>query len=372
MKILKMKVNWNDGIANNPELQILASDIPTIDEMEFLRDGELFFSEKDGYVRFFTGNPDKPGRGFGGREFILKMCNGTQTKLIGPFSSRAAVMNAAGMIECMDVAITDSEEVYEKGYTFTAGSVTVQIVKHNWHKLQDLDPDREKMVYLVEPPTGSQDIWIPSIDSNVVIKPSITSERAIEVLRDAEEKSMNGLFESPEAKEHIKEMSDNMKNLNATQADVLKSDAPRKEWVMCTKHDVCDRECPHKEPHKAVEKGLDNVSYSRFCDTFCSENKLAKCSLCGTPKMKPEEALESMLQGFYSSDDISDLNLTVMMKKEYQYNAIIREILYFLECPIKGVSKPNSDHPNRVVYDDDDLKMLINKVKKAMKALEED
>lgn len=72
------------------------------------------FEERSGIYRAQDGDVveyfsyDKPGGGFGGREFTLDMVDGTQRTLIGPWSSRAGVVNKffpdrEPIIECVDM-----------------------------------------------------------------------------------------------------------------------------------------------------------------------------------------------------------------------------------------------------------------------------
>lgn len=44
-------------------------------------------------MRFFLGDPDRPGRGYYGARFTLRLADGSTETLIGPFSSREDVVN---------------------------------------------------------------------------------------------------------------------------------------------------------------------------------------------------------------------------------------------------------------------------------------
>lgn len=330
MEILKMKVNWKEGFANSPTLQILVSDIPIRDEMEFTNEGQLYFAEKDGYVSFFAGNPEKPGRGFGGREFLLKMVDGSTTKLVGPFSSRASEMNAAGFIECMDVSITDDLEAYEQGYTFMAGHVTVKIVQDNWHKL--LNPLADgSLVYLIEPVVGSEDAYKLSVDPEIVMKPS-------ERKRDEAEKAYNPVKRIMDRKEKkdkqaagIDALYDGTEGLSQVQADIVK--------------------------HTGKAKPLDG-----------GEKMLREEPLIPKEDRTPEEALEHILQMHYDGNDLDDLNLTKMMKKEMQYNALIRWLLAGLNCGY--IEDAKYDELGILAYRTVDLDEWVAMVEKALKVLE--
>lgn len=66
--------------------------------------GSLYFGVNDvGVAHFFAY--DEPGRGFGGAKYVLPMNDGTTKELIGPWSSRSAVMNNAGFEHSVEVNI---------------------------------------------------------------------------------------------------------------------------------------------------------------------------------------------------------------------------------------------------------------------------
>jgi len=123
MKVLDAKVNWMQGWGNDPTLKVLVDKLPSHDELVYEQKGTLYYTHKDGYVSFF--HYSKPDDGYGGSKFELKMKDGSIKTLVGPWSSREGVMNAAGFIPSVNCAITDEEDVWKKGYTFYSGSISL-------------------------------------------------------------------------------------------------------------------------------------------------------------------------------------------------------------------------------------------------------
>lgn len=125
MEVLNAKVDWNLRWANAPSLYLLVDKIPV--GMVYEQKGSLYFAEKEGLVDFFYY--DRPDQGYGGRKFHLKMKDGSEKMLIGPWSSNSSAMNDAGFPLCMECCITDISKVWEKGYTFYAGAILVEVAE---------------------------------------------------------------------------------------------------------------------------------------------------------------------------------------------------------------------------------------------------
>lgn len=111
--------------SNSPTLAILVDEMPETKDFRYEQKGSLYYGEKDGYVNFFAY--DRPDQGYGGRHFPITMTDGTEKVLIGPWSSRAGVMNAAGFGPCLDVSITSRQDDWVRGYTFFAAAVTLDV-----------------------------------------------------------------------------------------------------------------------------------------------------------------------------------------------------------------------------------------------------
>lgn len=123
MQIVKGRVNWREHWDNRPEIFVLVDKLPNEDDLVYERRGNIYYAEKDGYATFLQY--DSPSNGFGGRHFKLKMKDGSIALLKGPWSSSSNAANHHGFGPCVDVAITDKPDVWERGHTFFSGHVTV-------------------------------------------------------------------------------------------------------------------------------------------------------------------------------------------------------------------------------------------------------
>lgn len=127
MKVRNIAIDWMEGWGNDPEIYVLVDKMPDFDEYLFEKRGSLYFAEKEGLVRFFSYT--RPGEGFGGTEFKLKMKDGSTTVLKGPWSSRSSAMNTAGFTPSTEVVITEKVGVWQRGYTFHSSAMTVEKVR---------------------------------------------------------------------------------------------------------------------------------------------------------------------------------------------------------------------------------------------------
>ena len=121
MKTLKAKVDWREKYANKPEFQLLMDKIPdfkTLVHEEIAP--EVYYTETDGYVSFFV-NPDNGGA-LGGYVKDGKY-------LGGAWSSRAGYLNTLPGIKVADVSLTDDPENYDRGWTFMAKHITLELLK---------------------------------------------------------------------------------------------------------------------------------------------------------------------------------------------------------------------------------------------------
>jgi hypothetical protein len=114
MKILDASVEWYNDYANNPVMRVVVDKIP---ELKYNKYGNMYFGENEGYVDFLLETNDKTG--FGGRTFNLKMEDGSEVAVKGPWSSRASVCNCMGLTPCNEVYIQ------EQGKYSHCGNLTV-------------------------------------------------------------------------------------------------------------------------------------------------------------------------------------------------------------------------------------------------------
>lgn len=127
IEIINGRVFWHEAYNNPPGLELLVSRLPKLGEHRFTQKGELYFSDLGGVCSFFSWD-GRPDRGYGGATFTITMVDGGTKDLIGPWSSSPSAMNAAGFGPCTDAALTDEPATYERGYTFYAGAVTMELL----------------------------------------------------------------------------------------------------------------------------------------------------------------------------------------------------------------------------------------------------
>jgi len=168
MRILNARVNWFEGAANSPELQVLVDKIPPIGDIEHKviqteTHGALYYGEEDGYVHYLYELATDP-TGFGGSSFTIRVKYDDghiqERTIVGPWSSRAGVVNWMTPLDVVDVAMTDNKDSFERGYTFMRGAITrnlalqaIYIISHNTgrqHCLEKLYP-RDGREYMFVP-----------------------------------------------------------------------------------------------------------------------------------------------------------------------------------------------------------------------------
>lgn len=120
MKALECSVEWYEKYANDPELRIIVDELPNQEDLRYkhidLGANELWFAEKEGYVSFFSWTSPKQDEGFGGRHFPITLEDGSMITLLGPWSSRAGVMNKWFLPQCLDVSLKPSHDKYDLWY----------------------------------------------------------------------------------------------------------------------------------------------------------------------------------------------------------------------------------------------------------------
>ena len=110
-----VKVNFNDGWANSPDLELYG--VERCENFVYEQRGNLYFAvdQDSKQVSYFAY--ERPGQGYGGHIFTLNMVDGTTRNLIGPWSSRCAVMNEAGFPHSIECSI--------KGESYRSGAILV-------------------------------------------------------------------------------------------------------------------------------------------------------------------------------------------------------------------------------------------------------
>lgn len=133
MKVLNAEVKTWGATWQPHHLNILVDKIPEWNSLVYdvLRhdDGSAsYFHNESGYVSFFHHNP-RDERGFGGREWTVKLRDGSTDTVKGPWSSNAAQMERLFGVLAVGVSLTDEPEVFKRGHTFYAAHVTEEIAR---------------------------------------------------------------------------------------------------------------------------------------------------------------------------------------------------------------------------------------------------
>ncbi len=131
MQILDARVRTGLNTYAPHSLELLVSDLHREDKVYDAKEGKngtTYLSVTDGIVSFFHHNP-KDEHGFGGSKFTLKMRDGTEREIKGPWSSNDAWIREAFGVDSVSVSYTDSADTFKRGYTFYAGHVTIEKAK---------------------------------------------------------------------------------------------------------------------------------------------------------------------------------------------------------------------------------------------------
>ncbi len=94
MFIVDMRINGNEGLLNDPDLIVVAKDLPKHEDLRFEERKGLYVAENDGYVSYiYKANPAIPDNGFSRRYHQVTMKNGKKISWYGGWSSRASHVN---------------------------------------------------------------------------------------------------------------------------------------------------------------------------------------------------------------------------------------------------------------------------------------
>ncbi len=166
MRVIDVKVSDQD------ELLLLIDRIPPVETLEFRKvridnpaaPGYLYVAEQDGYVDFlFQHDPGHPlhGQGFNGRQFHLRLDDGTAETLNGPMSASTRTVNQNfPELAARDVVITDSRAHFDDGMVTAAGAITAAL----WDELADrvermTEQARQRMLQQMIPDDDAEIRW---------------------------------------------------------------------------------------------------------------------------------------------------------------------------------------------------------------------
>lgn len=97
MKITGLKVQWYHDCTNAAKLIVFAENYDR-DELSYNVKADNYYfgvDQESGLCNFYYQDP-KNHEGYYGSSFKIKMVDGTQVTLVGPWSSRSGVMNRVG------------------------------------------------------------------------------------------------------------------------------------------------------------------------------------------------------------------------------------------------------------------------------------
>lgn len=110
MRIINGRVNWSWHYANSPRFVLHLADVPKFEDFRFsVKFGSLWFAEHNGCVRFYSWRGPRNEGGYGGSRFKITLTDGSTKELLGPWSSNAGTMNAAGFEPSVEVSYTEDQ-----------------------------------------------------------------------------------------------------------------------------------------------------------------------------------------------------------------------------------------------------------------------
>ncbi|RQG98196.1 hypothetical protein [Natrarchaeobius oligotrophus] len=156
MIIEDASIDWKEEVANDPQLQVVVDEIPSRDELRFEHEDRIYCAIHDGFVQYYTWSGEGNDGGYAGRCFTIRMVDGGQITLRGPFSSRAGCVNQRSFGPVVDVRLTTDPSTLEQGHTFRSGSLTLEAAKQAID-LVDEDAHLERQLKY----SSKEPVWVP-------------------------------------------------------------------------------------------------------------------------------------------------------------------------------------------------------------------
>jgi len=135
MKVKKIDVYWCNEFSNVPNLELYVDKKPDYNQiMRFeckkYHDNDIYYAydEDSGLVKFYY-HDHKNHNGYYGAKFKLKMKDGTVETLIGPWSSRPAIMHMAGFSFCSGISLIEEEDLNSKFAAYMLNSKLEHLIK---------------------------------------------------------------------------------------------------------------------------------------------------------------------------------------------------------------------------------------------------
>ena len=140
MKVKGLDVYWYNEFLNTPNLELYIdkkpnySDIMKYEYKEFNGNYVYYaYDEDTGLVKFYY-HDCKNHNGYYGEKFVLPMKNGSIKTIIGPWSSRPAIMHMAGFPLCSSITLIEED----KNSKFAAEMLNLKLEKYIKEFLPDL------------------------------------------------------------------------------------------------------------------------------------------------------------------------------------------------------------------------------------------
>ena len=131
VEVQGVAIQTQDRGSGWPLVTVFVDRVPKLSEYRFEeRDGN-YRAERDGLVSFLAYQG--PGEGFGGAVFPVTMTDGSERKLLGPWSSRSSVVNPAfpDRSPCVEVILEDAAGMR------WSGAVTVETLRDALAKFEE-------------------------------------------------------------------------------------------------------------------------------------------------------------------------------------------------------------------------------------------
>lgn len=153
-KIVRVRPKWMDGWANRPTLEAQVTPFKEADALWEVQQ-DLYRSQIGDVVhRMYTDG--KPTHGFGGAAIHLNMTDGTSKDFVGAWSSNAsAVSHAYPDKPCTECSICTSNDIWERGYTFSGRDIDTRALLDWWFNNQKA---LDWGLAIVKSPYGSIDV----------------------------------------------------------------------------------------------------------------------------------------------------------------------------------------------------------------------
>ncbi len=124
MNVRGAHVDWGEGIVNDPRLVVEVDELPSAADFIYTQKDSAYFAEHpSGVCSFYyhTGAPEKQ-QGFGGAAIDIKLTDGSDKTLYGPWSSNSQSMRELGFTPCMEVTFAIQGDTLR-----LAGSITIEL-----------------------------------------------------------------------------------------------------------------------------------------------------------------------------------------------------------------------------------------------------